>query len=98
MSKIYKSEMAVGMHFAIKHRRNLPRIFFTYTKCVTSCNRMRQTQVDVFKKLRRRRSVMLEFGEHERTKRIVYRRGNFRRNKSVPLCLDQKHSRGTSAP
>jgi hypothetical protein len=32
---------------------------------------MRQTQVDVFKKLRRRRSVMIEFGEHESMKRIV---------------------------
>src|SRR5258708_526663 len=71
VSKIYKSEIAVRMHFAIKHSRNLARIFFTYTKCVTSCNRMRQTQVDVFKKLRRRRSVMIEFGEHESMKRIV---------------------------
>ena len=83
------------MHFAIKHSRNLARIFFTYTKCVTSCNRMRQTQVDVFKKLRRRRSVMIEFGEHESMKRIVYRRGNFRRNKSVPLCVHQEDSCGT---
>src|SRR5260370_11524779 len=86
VSKIYKSEIAVRMHFAIKHSRNLARIFFTYTKCVTSCNRMRQTQVDVFKQLRRRRSVMIEFGEHESMKRIVDRRGNFRGNKSVSLC------------
>src|SRR5437016_9410455 len=71
VSKIYKSEIAVRMHFAIKHSRNLAHIFFTYTKCVTSCNRMRQTQVDVFKELRRRRSVMIEFGKHESMKRIV---------------------------
>src|SRR5258707_14361924 len=71
VAKIHKSEIAVRMHFAIKHSRNLARIFFTYTKCVTSCNRMRQTQVDVFKQLRRRRSVMIEFGEHESMKRIV---------------------------
>src|ERR1700730_6311470 len=71
VSKIYKSEIAVRMHFAIKHSRDLARIFFTYTKCVTGCNGMGQTQVDVFKKLRRRRSVMIEFGEHESMKRVV---------------------------
>src|SRR4030095_7472059 len=84
VSKIYKSKIAVGMYFAIKHSRNLARIFFTYTKCVTSCNRMGQTQVQVFKQLRRGGSVVIKLGEHERMKRIVYRRGNFRRNQSVP--------------
>src|SRR6266852_8946272 len=69
--KIDKSEIAVRMHFAIKHSRNLARIFFTYTKCVTSCNRMSQTQVYVFKQLRRRRFVMIEFGENESMNRIV---------------------------
>src|SRR5258705_13870378 len=63
VSKVYKSEIAVRMHFAIKHSRNFASIFFTYTKCVTSCNRIRQTQVHVFKKLRRRSSVMIEFRE-----------------------------------
>src|ERR1041385_2674077 len=71
VSKIYKSEIAVRMHLAIKHSRNLARISFTYTKCVTSCNRLRQPQVHVFKKLRRGSSVMIEFGEHESMKRIV---------------------------
>src|SRR5260370_41444698 len=71
MPKIHKSKISVGTQFAIKHSRNLASIFFTYTKCVTSCNRMRQTQVDVFKQLRRRRSMMIEFGEHESMKRIV---------------------------
>src|SRR6266851_3989005 len=78
--KIHKSEVAVGMQFAIKHSRNFASIFFTYTKCVTSCNRMGQTQVDVFKQLRRRRSVMIEFGEHESMKRIVDSRRNLRGN------------------
>src|ERR1700730_17569830 len=94
VSKIYKSEIAVRMHFAIKHSRDLARIFFTYTKCVASRDRMRQTQVDVFKELRCRHSVMIEFGEHESMKRIVYRRGNFCCNKSVPLCVHQEDSCG----
>src|SRR5882762_11259836 len=85
VSKIDKSEIAVRMHLAIKHSRNLARIFFTYTKCVTSCNRMRQTQVQVFKQLRRGGSVVIKLGEHESMKRIMYRRGDFRRNKSVSL-------------
>src|SRR3954453_9669503 len=61
--KIYKSEIAVGMHFAIKHRRNLARIVsLTYPQCVTSRDRMRQTQVDVFKQLRRCLSVLIKLG------------------------------------
>src|SRR5437773_5170681 len=83
VSKIYKSEIAVRMHFAIKHSRNLARIFFTYTKCVTSCNRMRQAQVQVFKQLRCRPSMLIELGKHESMKRIVNSRGNFCCNKSV---------------
>src|SRR5713101_2999638 len=75
VSKIYKSEIAVGMHFPIEHSRNLARIFFSYTQCVTSRDRMRQTQVDIFKQLRRRPSVLIKLGEHESMKRIVYSRG-----------------------
>src|SRR5580765_5028133 len=60
--KIYKSEIAVWVHFAIEHSRNLARIFsLTYPQCVTSRDRMRQTQVDVFKQLRRRPSVLIKF-------------------------------------
>src|SRR6476660_9812775 len=93
VSKIYKSEISVGMHFTIKHSRKLARIFFlTYTQCVTSRDRLRQTQVHVFKQLRRRPSMMIKLGEHESMKRIVYSRGNFRRNKSVSLCVHQQDS------
>src|SRR4030095_12269490 len=96
VSKVYKSEIAVGMHFTIKHSRKLARIFFlTYTQCVTSRDRLRQTQVHVFKQLRRCRSVMIKLGEHESMKRIVYSRGNFRRNKSVSLCVHQQDSCNT---
>src|SRR5258706_16158505 len=53
---------------------------------------MGQTQVDVFKELRCRHSMMIEFGEHESMKRIVYRRGNFRSNKSMSLSIHQQYS------
>src|SRR5882672_7928304 len=93
VAKIYKSEITVGMDFAIKHSRNLARIFsLTYPQCVTSRDRMRQTQIDVFKQLRRGSSVLVKLGEHESMKRVVNSRGNFRCNKSVSLCIHQENS------
>src|SRR5260370_30226971 len=66
VSKIYKSEIAVGMHFAIKHSRNFASIFsLAEPQRVASRDRMRQTKVDVFKELRCRHSMMIELGKHE---------------------------------
>src|SRR5260370_14010366 len=70
--KIHKSEIAVGMQFAIKHSRNFASIFsLAEPQCVASRDRMGQTQVDVFKELRCRHSMMVELGQHESMKRIV---------------------------
>src|SRR4030095_9501506 len=87
-SKNYKSGIAGGMDFSLKHSRNLARIFsLVYPQCIASRDRMRQTQIDVFKQLRRGPSVVVKLGEHESMKRIVYSRGNFRCNNSMSLCI-----------
>src|SRR5215471_13928100 len=74
--EIYKAEIAVRTYFPVKHGRDFPRIFLlTYPQGVASRDRLRQTQVYVFKQLRRRFSVVIEFREHEGVERVVNRRG-----------------------
>src|SRR5215471_11726663 len=77
--EIYKAEIAVWMYFAVEHGRDFARIFLlTYLECVARGYRQRQTQVDVFKQLRRRSSVLIKFREHEGMERIVYGGGDLR--------------------
>src|SRR6185369_11500632 len=60
--KIYKSEIAIWMHFAIKHSCNLTGVFFfIYSQCVARCNGICQAQIDILKQLRGRRSVLIKF-------------------------------------
>ena len=50
MAEIYKTKIAVRMHFAVEHGRDLTRMFLVAdSECVASGDRLRQTQVDVLK-------------------------------------------------
>src|SRR5262245_45162692 len=78
--EVYKAEIAVWMYFAVKHGRDLTRILFlTYLERVAGCDRQRQAKIDVFKQLRRRSSVLIEFREHEGMESVVYGGGDLRR-------------------
>src|SRR5215469_6466486 len=89
MPEIYEPAIAIRMHFAVQHGGNLARIFcVTSSEGIASRDRLRQTQVDVFKQLHRRASVMIELREHESMEGVVYCGRNFRGYKAMSFSID----------
>src|SRR4051812_43244281 len=79
MPEIYKTEISVWTYFAVQHGRDLARmIFVADSKRVSRADRLRQAQVDVFKKFRRRLSVVVKFGQHEGVKCVMHRGSDLR--------------------